>query len=318
MSRTEPSGAGVSMPSHAGTMGRRDEVQARPSRLALGTAQFGIPYGVANAGGQVPATVAASILTRAAHSRVDTIDTAVAYGSSESVLGSCGMSGWRIITKLPPLPPGIDDVGRWVDREIRGSLARLGVDRVDAVLLHRSADVLDLHGAGYRRALMAAKDAELTSAIGVSIYSPAELDALWPVFRPDIVQAPLNVLDRRLIQSGWLSRLALAGVRVHTRSVFLQGLLLMPADKRPAYFRPWSGILDAWVEWYRGEGCTALSAALGFPLAQSEIERIVVGVDSLDQLNEIIESATREMPEPPPSLGSSDLALIEPSRWTLR
>ena len=76
-------------------------------RLALGTAQFGLTYGVANSAGQVVGSSVALILARAADAGVDTLDTAVAYGESEAVLGRAGLSGWKVVSKLPPLPPEI-------------------------------------------------------------------------------------------------------------------------------------------------------------------------------------------------------------------
>ena len=99
------------------------------SRLALGTAQFGLSYGVANRGGQVDSRAVSAILARAAAAGVDTLDTAVSYGESEAVLGRAGVRGWKVVTKLPGLPPDVRDVAAWVDGQVRGSLDRLGTDR---------------------------------------------------------------------------------------------------------------------------------------------------------------------------------------------
>ena len=74
------------------------------ARLALGTVQFGMRYGIANSTGQVTAEQAGAMLRVAAVSGIDTLDTAVAYGSSESCLGALGVSDFRVVTKLPPLP----------------------------------------------------------------------------------------------------------------------------------------------------------------------------------------------------------------------
>lgn len=75
-------------------------------RLALGTAQFGMRYGVANRVGQVPAGEARRILERARTAGMDTLDTAAAYGASETLLGSVGVADWIVVTKLPPCPRG--------------------------------------------------------------------------------------------------------------------------------------------------------------------------------------------------------------------
>src|SRR5690606_23722629 len=119
----------------------------------------------------------------------------------------------------------------------------------------------------YRAGLSDLKTEGLCAAVGVSIYAPAELDAIWSDssgWKPEIIQGPYNVFDRRLETSGWLDRLADSGVRVHTRSAFLQGLLLLPADKRPIYFAPFAALLDQWRDWCATQHTKPLAAALSF------------------------------------------------------
>lgn len=285
-------------------------------KLALGTAQFGLRYGVANTAGQVKLPEIKAILSASIDAGIDTLDTAIAYGDSEACLGEAGISSsWRVITKLPPLPASARNLPRWVNEQVSGSLSRLRVSKLDAVLLHRPSDLLGPHGDAYRKTLATLKARGTIEAVGVSIYDPAELDAIWPVYRPDIVQTPLNVLDRRLLKSSWLERLARHGVRIHTRSAFLQGLLLMNANQRPAWFSPWTELLERWVQWYTLQNVTPLQAALSFSVNQPAIERVVVGVDSVRQLREILSASSSILPMPPEDLCSEDLNLLEPSRW---
>jgi aryl-alcohol dehydrogenase-like predicted oxidoreductase len=125
------------------------------------------------------------------------------------------------------------------------------------------------------------------------------------------------VLDRRLVQSGWLDRLLEQDVRVHARSAFLQGLLLMPVDQLPDYFTPWQVLLSRWHAWCAKLGKTPVQAALAYLHGIGGIERVVVGVDSPEQLQDIL-MAVRSEPVPPPAdLYSQDLPLIEPFRWKL-
>jgi aryl-alcohol dehydrogenase-like predicted oxidoreductase len=287
------------------------------NRLAIGTVQFGLRYGVANSAGQVTTAAAAEILETAFAAGIDLLDTAVAYGSSEACLGAIGVSRWRVITKLPSLPQGTTNVATWARAEVRGSLERLRLERVDGLLLHRPADLLGPLGSQYRRVLHDLKSEGYIGAAGVSIYDPSELDALWPSWRPDIVQAPYNVLDRRLGSSGWLEKLTAQGVRVHVRSVFLQGLLLMGADSRPEWFSRWSGLLDRWLTWCVANDCSPLAAALAFAQGHPGVECCVVGVDSVAQLRDIFAANATECPPVPGELVSEDRDLIEPGRWRL-
>ena len=258
-------------------------------RLALGTVQFGLNYGIANRSGQVVESEVGTILARAAAAGMDTLDTAIAYGQSEACLGRAGVTGWRVITKLPPLSQPVADVAQWVEELIGGSLRRLGIPQLEAILLHRSHDLLGPQGETYLRTLHDMKAAGMTRAIGVSVYDPGELDRLWPLWRPDLVQAPCNVLDRRLIHSGWLGRLDAAGVRVHLRSAFLQGLLLMPRPGSSGHVRAMErDLLDRWTGWCDERGVSPLAGALAFVRSLPGVERLVVGVDSAAHLEEIL------------------------------
>jgi len=290
-------------------------VTAPPSKLALGTAQFGRRYGVANTSGRVPAETIAAILTLARQHRIDTLDTAVSYGESEECLGEVGVASWRVITKLPAVPDDDTDVANWVEAQVQGSLRRLRCKKLDGLLLHRAADLRGSHGATLIRTLALLKARDVIRSAGVSIYDPSELDALWLSWQPDIVQAPCNVLDRRLIQSGWLAKLDRQGVRVHLRSLFLQGLLLMPAARRPAFFARWRATLDRWLAWCADQGESPLQAALAFACSLSGTERVVVGVDSVAQLQEILTAEARAAASPPEELSCADRDLLEPWRW---
>lgn len=284
-------------------------------RLALGTAQFGLPYGVANDSGQISLSGASAILQYAWLAGIDTLDTAIAYGESEQRLGEIGVNKWQVVSKLPSVPEGCKDVGSWVEESVMNSLVRLKISHLHGLLLHRPDQLMDSFGGELFNELCHLKEEGLIHNIGISIYNPEELDRILSTYAMDLVQAPLNVLDRRLETSGWLTKLHAMGIEVHVRSVFLQGLLLMKADQRPEKFSRWQYLWDHWDAWLKIESLTPLQACLGFVLSFNEIERIVVGIDNKTQLEEII-AATDVRPVKPPNLfRTDDLDLIIPSRW---
>ena len=284
-------------------------------KLALGTVQFGLPYGIANTTGQVDIETAADILSLAKNVGVDTLDTAIAYGGSEKCLGKVGVDSWKIITKLPEVPMDSVDATSWVNENIEGSISRLGTKKLTGLLLHRPGQLLETQGQELWNSLQQLKLKGTVDKIGFSIYSPDELDGLWDSFHPDLVQVPFNILDRRLITSGWLARLDKAGVEVHVRSVFLQGLLLMDKKVRPAKFDKWSKLWQFWEQWLQDKGITALQASLAFALSEPKISRVVVGVDSLSQFEEILSASKICLSEFPDELNVSDSNLLNPSFW---
>lgn len=300
-----------------GSVTEGHEVSRKPnaSRIALGTVQFGLGYGVANTRGQLPLDEAAAILSLARASGCDTLDTAVGYGDSEARLGSLGVGGFQVVTKLPGVPAGAGAIDQWIADTLVASLQRLRIDALHGVLLHRPHDLLGEHGPAIVRGLERAQAEGRVEKIGVSVSSPADLDAVHGRLPLQIVQAPFNVLDRRLVTSGWLDRLLASGVEVHARSIFLQGVLLMPREARPAMFDAWESLWSAWEEWLRHTGQTALRSCVAHALHQPGIARIVVGVDSLGQWAEALHAAGSPPMDAPAALATDDPLLVEPFRW---
>lgn len=285
------------------------------NRLALGTVQLGLPYGIANTTGQVPTDQVAQMLAIAASGRIDTLDTAIAYGDSEIRLGQAGVSGFRVVTKLPEVPPSVE-VSSWVQEQVLGSLQRLRVTSAYGVLLHRPQQLRGARGNEIASALDMLKHKGLTKKTGVSIYGPEDLDGL-EVRSLDLVQAPYNLLDRRLYISGLAQRLVDNGVEIHVRSAFMQGLLLMSADDRPVKFGRWHELWARWGRWLKSKDISPVQACLGFVLAQPGIARVVVGAETLAQLEGLLAAEARQSDLPDwPDLRCDDLALINPSCWT--
>lgn len=284
-------------------------------RLALGTVQFGLPYGIANQVGQVTRSEAKAMLQLASESGIDTLDTAIGYGESEICLGEAGVRKFKIVTKLPPIPAGCRDISGWVDGQVSVSMDRLGVDELYGLLLHRPEDLLGSNGKLLFRALLGLKDKGQVRKLGVSIYSPHELDAINKLFSVDLVQAPFNLLDQRLHSTGWLDRLKSKGVEIHTRSVFLQGLLLMSQTAVPRQFARWDGLWDRWHKWLAVHNVTAVQACLASPLAFEGIDRVVVGADNLSQLEQLIGTANSAPLGQLPNLRCEEEDLINPSQW---
>lgn len=284
-------------------------------KLALGTVQFGLNYGIANQQGQVSHDAARAIIEHARASGIDMLDTAIAYGDSERRLGEIGIPDWQVVSKLPAIPVGCSDISKWVADTVNESLYRLKIKSLYGLLLHQPQQLVEQDGDRLYHALQQLKHDGLVRKIGVSIYDPEELDALAGRYDIDIVQAPFNIMDRRLIDSGWLSRLAEQGTELHVRSVFLQGLLLMNSSDRPIKFDRWAPLWAKYDDWLEQTHLTLVQACLRYALSFSEISKVIIGVDSLSQLKEILQSAEGAIPEVPTELHCTDIDLINPTHW---
>ena len=288
------------------------------NRLALGTAQFsGKAYGVANKSGRVSRDEMSAIVEYAWSKGVNTLDTAIIYGDSELNLGRIGIDKWRVISKIPIVPEHCLDIAGWVRKSVLDSLERLNISKLDGLLIHSSKELLSPHGEILYRELDNLREENVLEKIGVSIYNTQELESIWSLFDLDLVQVPFNIIDRRLVISGWLSRLHQAGTEVHVRSIFLQGLLLMGVEDRPAIFNHWQSLWQQWHVWLNEQKQTPLQACLNFVKAETEIDRFVIGVDSLDQLKDILVGIDAQaLNLAPIELMNEDDNLINPSYWS--
>lgn len=285
------------------------------SKLSIGTVQFGLNYGVANTSGKVTYDEVQKILKEAKLNQIDTIDTAAAYGESESVLGKSGVEQFQIITKLPEIPMDVKNITSYIEESFFNSIKHLKVTKVYGFLLHRPSQLFMSGGAEIYKALLNLKEQGYIEKIGASIYQPEELDEIYKEYELDLIQVPFSIFDRRLIETGWLSRLYDKGVEVHVRSVFLQGLLLMSSKQRPEKFKCWDNLWEKWDNWLAKNNLTPLEASIRYVLSIPEISKVVIGVDSSSQLKEIISAANGKLPEIPNGLLSNDVNLLNPANW---
>lgn len=292
-------------------------ILAHSHKLALGTAQFGLSYGLANNAGKASSDTVQQLLNIARTSNITMFDTAIAYGDSEQVLGRYNLAKFEIVSKLPEVPLDCLKVEEWVEKQVLASLKRLKINKLQALLLHRPAQLLEPSGETLYKSILRLKEKGLVSQIGVSVYGPDELSELIKRFDFDVVQAPMNIFDRRMEATGMLKQLKKAGIAIHIRSAFLQGLLLMPSAKVPVYFAPWSPLLSTYHHWLIEQNLSPLQACLSYLNQQADIDKIIVGVDNAQQLQQIITTIDRLMIDIPDFLQSADEGLLNPSRWQL-
>lgn len=282
--------------------------------IGLGTVQFGLPYGIANTTGQVSLAQVANILALAQRSNVQFLDTAYLYGEAEQVLGQFDLSGFRVVSKLPELTSATHA------RDcLETSLSRLKLSQLDSLLLHRPAQLFGDFGDALYQQLLEFKAQGLVKRIGVSVYTPDELSQLLEQFALDLVQLPLNLFDQRFWQQGLLEMCQHRGIAVHLRSVFLQGLLLMPT--RPAWCAQFQPAFDKLEHARSAVNLTPLETCLGIVHQLPAVESAIVGCTDATELEQILSAfatsakATNALAINYQDLAQTDDNLISPMRW---
>ncbi|MDB5235823.1 MAG: putative oxidoreductase [Hymenobacter sp.] len=258
-------------------------------RLALGTAQFGLDYGINNTAGRPTDATVQEILSTAQAAGITLLDTAAAYGDSEARLGSwlhdseTGLAAFQVVTKLAAGPAG------QVKEQLQASLARLRLESVYGVMFHSFGAFREQPEA--RLALQQARAAGATQRIGVSLYHPQEAEwLLEKSLDVDLVQVPFNVFDQRF--GPILPALQQRGMEVHVRSVFLQGLLLRDPATLPVFFEPLRNKISHLRLVSEDAGVPLTALLLHFAAFAPGVTRVVIGVDSDANLRENLATAT--------------------------
>ena len=287
------------------------------SKIALGTVQFGIDYGINSENGQVRPEEVRNILNYAHSQNVDLLDTAPAYGSSEKVLGGLNVQNFKVVTKTRHFDNteiSNDDIDL-LKKDFSCSLSDLRQDSFYGVLVHNADDLLKSGSEKLFDQLQELKQAEKIMKIGVSVYDYSQLQSIFDNFDIDLVQLPFNILDRRMIDSGMFATFKSKGIEVHARSVFLQGLLLMSEKNRPDKFNRWHGLWKIWHEWLNDNQISALEGTIRHAISMPEISKVLVGVDNVDQLKEIVVASSGVLPDIPDEMFTNDANLLNPSNW---
>jgi aryl-alcohol dehydrogenase-like predicted oxidoreductase len=288
------------------------------SKLVLGSANFGLDYGLANNSGKLSDQDLNQIINTAKLSGINTIDTAQTYGDCEMRLGALKKLNFEIITKIGV---GLEKSYHQdkVCKLVNESLDRLNLKSVFSVMLHRPEILLGLNGSKVISELISLKEKGVIKKIGVSIYSPEILGQILKLIDIDIVQAPFNIFDQRILSSDWAFRLKENDIEIHTRSVFLQGLLLMKRENLHQWFEMnFHKLFDNWYEYQERVGVSADEITLGFALHQPWVDKVVVGVDNAHQLDRLLHIERNKRYTSDPYLVSNNLDLIDPSRWQVK
>lgn len=251
------------------------------NKIVLGSVQFGMHYGISNDLGSPDNNELKAILKTAEHWGIRSIDTAAAYGNAEERLGKSAGAKFEFISKLKP---GIKS-GE-LSSAIDESLKKLQVESLSGLMFH-SFDDYQQNKAIWSD-LESLRESGKLKAIGFSLYEPKQLHlAIKAGNVPDIIQVPFNLYDKRF--ESVIDLIEKYNIELHTRSVFLQGLMFLKADELSGHFKSIQNKHQRFHELREELGLSVIGACLGFALSKPWIDQVVVGVNSEPELIELIE-----------------------------
>ncbi len=263
------------------------------SAMTVGTVQFGMNYGIANTEGKLSDEQSFAMLRTAFKNGITSLDTARGYGTAEEVIGRflknhTGALPY-ITTKFLRHENDEKGLEKHVIHSVEESLERLGVPKVDAILLHNVGDMFEY---GNKIAKITEKLIQrgYTDQIGVSIYTQTDLEEMLKYPQYTVTQLPMSIFDQRLIASGATEKLKERGYTVFVRSVFLQGLFFLNPDKieDPILAKHAVPNLYRLGEIAKSAGMTIAELAIAFIRDTAGVTSLVLGADTAEQVRENI------------------------------
>lgn len=243
-------------------------------KIALGSVQFGLNYGIGNTSGKTKFKEVKKIIEIANKSNISTLDTAILYGKAESTLGQIGIRNFEIISKFSVQKKSIHD-------EFLGSIERLQTDQLYGYLFHNCNELITTPSLWNE--LNKLKKIGKVKKIGFSAYYPEEIEQLIKLgIKPDLIQIPFSIFDQRFKPHFPIYKKL--GIEIHTRSAFLQGLPFLNLKQLDEYFQEFKGFIADCQNICKSNYNLLASSLLSFCLSQPEIDKVVIGVITSEQL----------------------------------
>ena len=208
------------------------------------------------------------------------------------------------------------NIKKWIKDKAKTSLKNLKVKKFDYLLLQDSKSLLSRNGDEIYKSIKTIKKLGLTKKIGISIYDFNELEKILNKFSFDLVQAPLSILDQRLLKTGWLSKLKNKKIKVHVRSIFLQGILLLKHNQLPRKLKYLKKNWIIWEKWLKKNKLTPLQACVSFIYNQNNLDGVVMGYNNKDQLDQILNQKNIKNKLTLPKINIKNMNFIDPRKWS--
>ncbi len=281
------------------------------NKIVLGTAQFSNDYGVTNEEFLNNYKIK-KILQESLKFHIKTIDTAPNYKGVEKKLGIFNLKSFNLITKMSLSHNNKILSSNDLEQKIENSISNLNIEKIYAILIRNPKNLLK--NIKLLDVLKDYKKKEKVFKIGYTLYNTEELEGLYKFFKPDIVQIPYSIVDKRFEKKNWITKMYNEGVEIHVRSVFLQGLLLVNIESLPKKFQKYKNFFEKFDLWVNKKKISKLQACLGPILYDKRIAKVVVGISSSKNLAQINNIKAKKIFYPE-WFKLKNRKLLDPSCW---
>ena len=277
-------------------------------KFIIGSANFTQKYGADSI--KIANSEVKKILNLAIKNDICAIDTAEAYLNNKNT--------FKKINKKFKFTSKIILNYKWksleyCQKKLESHFRNLNLKKIDTLLIHNEKILLTKNGLKIFKNLEILKKEKYFHKIGLSIYDTHNLKYIISKFNLNVVQCPYNILDQRILNTGWFDRLKNKGIEIHARSIFLQGLLVNKSVYRKQYFKRWHKNISNWFKWLENNNISPVDYCLS-DLLSRDFDKIIIGINNLDNLKEIINFRKIDIKKTL-NFKLNDLKLIDPRRW---
>ena len=280
-------------------------------KIVIGTANFGMKYGIDNK--NLNLKEIKKIFDYCKKKGINTLDTAPGYRNVFENLKKNEIKNWDIISKIPSIPKNTRDINSYVYKIFFSTLKKINLSKIHTILIHDEKNILDVTiGKKIVKVLNNLKKEKLVKRIGSSIYDPYKIKRVIKNYDFDVLQCPYNIFDKRLVDSGLSKLLKIRKIKIHLRSIFLQGLLLRDQNNIPIKFKNYDKIIK-YHNWLNKNNFSNIKICLS-ELDKIDYEKIIIGINNTSQLKEIV-NFKKYFSKPTNLFKTNNLKLIDPRKW---
>ena len=282
-------------------------------KVAIGTANFQNNYGLLKS--FVKINKLKKISNEILKHKIDFLDTSFDYKNLELKIFK-KLNKLKLITKIKLPKRKKNEFIKDLENKIKIELKRLKKKNFEVLLFHNTDDLKYKIGDDFLNEIKKLKKKKLIKNIGISIYDPKELKIVFSKFIPDIIQAPLNVFDARILMSRYL-RNRKKKIKLQVRSVFLQGLLLQDLKKLKK-LNIKKNLRSKLIEFdniCKKNKISKLEQSINFIKLQDKVDIITFGINSSENLRKNMEILEKKKVNKIIDLTTNDKNVIDPRKW---
>ena len=277
-------------------------------RFVIGSANFTQKYGADST--KISNREVKKILNLAKNKNIYKIDTAEAYLKREQVFKKLNKN-FKFYTKI--IPDQNWTSLEFCQQKLENHFKYFNTNKVEVIFFHDIKILFTKNGKKIFENLQNLKKKKFFHKIGLSIYDTDSLNYMTSNYDIDIVQCPYNVLDKRILNTGWFDKLKKLEIEVHARSIFLQGLLVNKSVYKKKYFKKWKKQISQWFTLLENNRISPIDYCLS-DILNSDFDKVVIGINNFDNLKEII-NFRKINKNKILNLKIDDIKLIDPRKW---